>query len=322
MFPFYYLCFINYHDIIEELRYFYHPDHLGSSSRISDRDGNAIQHLMYMPFGEDWINQRNSSWNSTYTFSAKEKDVETGYNYFGARYYNSGLSIWLSVDPMSDGRPWLSPYNYCQNSPIGKIDKDGRFDTDWGLKPTGEIVQIGETNNNPDVLFFLDQNGNKTTDRKGNEQKIELGGKIKVYNAKNMYTNYSKPQTFIQFESFEDGKKMFEGMYSFTKRNSKNEYCFYGYRFENNDYFVMCTSYEQGSVISEIPLLFAEKGELYFDYHYHFEGCYQSSHVTNGHDADREFGEKVRLHSPNVQLGIYLNHVLHSYECEKLNFWK
>ncbi len=123
---------------MKTLRYFYHPDHLGSSSVstplnnhwITDGSGNAIQHLHYLPFGEDWVDQRNASWNAPYTFSGKEKDVETGYSYFGARYYDSGLSIWLSVDPMSDKRCWLSPYNYCQNNPIILIDPDGMLDSE------------------------------------------------------------------------------------------------------------------------------------------------------------------------------------------------
>jgi RHS repeat-associated protein len=92
--------------------------------------GNAIQHLHYLPFGEDWVDQRNSSWNTPYTFSGKEKDTETGYSYFGARYYNSDLSIWLSVDPMSDKYPSMSPYNYCGNNPVMLVDPDGR---DWIL---------------------------------------------------------------------------------------------------------------------------------------------------------------------------------------------
>ena len=97
--------------------------------------------------------QRNSSWNAPYTFSGKEKDAETGYGYvkklrffsslafgnekqvfhyahclrrFGARYYDSGLSIWLSVDPMSDKYPSMSPYNYCANNPVILVDPDGR----------------------------------------------------------------------------------------------------------------------------------------------------------------------------------------------------
>jgi RHS repeat-associated protein len=110
---------------MEQLRYFYHPDHLGSSSWITDGSGNAIQHLHYLPFGEDWVDQRNSSWNAPYTFSGKEKDAETGYGYFGARYYDSGLSIWLSVDPMSDKYPSMSPYNYCANNPVMLVDPDG-----------------------------------------------------------------------------------------------------------------------------------------------------------------------------------------------------
>ena len=107
-------------------RYFYHPDHLGSSSWITDGSGNATQHLHYLPFGEDWVDQRNASWSAPYTFSGKEKDVETGYGYFGARYYDSGLSIWLSVDPMSDKYPSLTPYNYCANNPVILVDPDGR----------------------------------------------------------------------------------------------------------------------------------------------------------------------------------------------------
>ena len=39
----------------------------------------------------------------THTFSAKEKDTETGLSYFGSRYYSSDLCIWLSVDYTSNG---------------------------------------------------------------------------------------------------------------------------------------------------------------------------------------------------------------------------
>ena len=61
----------------------------------------------------------------SYTFSAKERDSETGLSYFGARYYSSDLSIWLSVDPMSDKYPSLSPYVYCANNPIKLVDPNG-----------------------------------------------------------------------------------------------------------------------------------------------------------------------------------------------------
>ena len=61
----------------------------------------------------------------SYTFSAKECDSETGLSYFGSRYYSSDLSVWLSVDPMSDKYPSLSPYTYCANNPVRVVDPDG-----------------------------------------------------------------------------------------------------------------------------------------------------------------------------------------------------
>jgi len=68
--------------------------------------------------------------HSSHTFSAKEKDSETGLSYFGARYYSSDLSIWLSVDPMSDKYPSLSPYVYCANNPVKLVDPNGE---EWDI---------------------------------------------------------------------------------------------------------------------------------------------------------------------------------------------
>ena len=70
--------------------------------------------------------------NSTYTFSAKERDSETGLSYFGSRYYSSDLSVWLSVDPMSDKYPSLSPYTYCADNPVKLVDPNGEEVCDGG----------------------------------------------------------------------------------------------------------------------------------------------------------------------------------------------
>ena len=60
-----------------------------------------------------------------HAFSSKERDTETGLSYFGARYYSSELSIWLSVDPMSGKYPSLSPYVYCADNPVKLVDPNG-----------------------------------------------------------------------------------------------------------------------------------------------------------------------------------------------------
>jgi RHS repeat-associated protein len=111
----------------EQERYYYHPDHLGSASWITDSAGKAIQHLQYLPFGETRVDQRatGSNWSTRYSFSAKEKDEESGYGYFGARYYDSDLSIWISVDPMASEYPSFSAYCYTMNNPIKLVDPNG-----------------------------------------------------------------------------------------------------------------------------------------------------------------------------------------------------
>ena len=107
--------------------YFYHSDHLGSASWITDNHGDAIQHIQYLPYGEPYINQRLSGYNERFTFTGKELDAETGYGYFGARYMDHELmTMWLSVDPMADKYPSLSPYNYCAWNPVKLFDPDGR----------------------------------------------------------------------------------------------------------------------------------------------------------------------------------------------------
>ena len=68
---------------------------------------------------------RKTLFSASFTFSAKEKDQETGFSYFGSRYYSSDLSIWLSVDPMSDKYPSLSPYVYCADNPVKLVDPNG-----------------------------------------------------------------------------------------------------------------------------------------------------------------------------------------------------
>jgi len=118
-------------DDAEEELYFSHSDHLGSASFITNASGEAVQHLQYLPFGESFVTQTSSSWESRYTFSGKEKDQETGYSYFGARYYDSDLSVWLSVVPIAIGTlaskyPSMSPFMYTAGNPVMLVDPDGR----------------------------------------------------------------------------------------------------------------------------------------------------------------------------------------------------
>ena len=105
--------------------YFYHGDHLGSAAWVT-HGAQAVQFVHYMPFGEMWYNQQGSAYNERYKFTGKERDEETGYDYFGARYYVPEIPIWLSVDPLADKYPNISPYAYAAWNPIKYVDPDGR----------------------------------------------------------------------------------------------------------------------------------------------------------------------------------------------------
>ena len=79
------------------------------------------------------------------SFTGKERDEETGYGYFGARYMDHELmTMWLSVDPMADKYPSISPYAYCAWNPVKLVDPDGR--DIWKLDNLGNVVDHIECN--------------------------------------------------------------------------------------------------------------------------------------------------------------------------------
>ena len=104
----------------------YHVDHLGSTSLVTDIDGEITQHVAYIPYGEVFVEQRNGSWSTPYLFNAKELDEETGLYYYGARYLDPTNAAWLSVDPLFEKYVGMTPYNYCAGNPVKLVDVDGR----------------------------------------------------------------------------------------------------------------------------------------------------------------------------------------------------
>ena len=113
-------------DPLEPALYYYHADHLGSATWITDSVGNPAQFLQYLPYGEIWRNQQRMGYDERFKYSGKERDEETGYDYFGARHYTSAFSGWLSPDPLMDKYPSISPYAYCSWNPLKYVDPDGK----------------------------------------------------------------------------------------------------------------------------------------------------------------------------------------------------
>ena len=113
-------------DAYENLQFYYHADHLGSTSYITNLDGEVVQHVEYVPFGEVFIEERNNTWNTPYLFNAKEFDEETGLYYYGARYYDPRLSVWMSTDPLQEKYINISRYCYAFYNPSTFVDLTGK----------------------------------------------------------------------------------------------------------------------------------------------------------------------------------------------------
>ncbi len=79
------------------------------------------------PYGSIMGGNRSqtSSAEAGYKFTGKYKKTETGFDYFGARYYDSWTGRFLSVDPMSKKYPSFSPYNYTLDNPLRLVDPHG-----------------------------------------------------------------------------------------------------------------------------------------------------------------------------------------------------
>ena len=105
------------------------------------------------------------------TFTGKELDEETGYGYFGARYYDPTLMTgWTAVDPMADKYPSISAYSYCAWNPMKLVDPDGREVVlperkEWAERLVNDLNSIYKAVYKTETNAFSVQ---QVKDRKGN----------------------------------------------------------------------------------------------------------------------------------------------------------
>ena len=114
-------------DTTKEETFFYHSDHLGSTSYITDDHANITQYDAYLPYGELLVDEHSSSEDLPYKFNGKQFDEETGLYYYGARYMNPITSLWYGVDPLAEKYASMGGYVYTLDNPVKLVDTDGRI---------------------------------------------------------------------------------------------------------------------------------------------------------------------------------------------------
>ena len=143
-------------DTTKEETFFYHSDHLGSTSYITDDKANITQYDAYLPYGELLVDEHSSSEEQPYKFNGKQFDEETGLYYYGARYMNPITSLWYGVDPLAEKFPNIGAYVYCHGNPINMIDPDGK--DDYKLNKNGQISFWRRTNAKTTDRIFSGKN--------------------------------------------------------------------------------------------------------------------------------------------------------------------
>jgi RHS repeat-associated protein len=111
---------------------YYHANQINSSTMITAGNGWPVWQATYLPYGEEYNPQIG---DEHYKFTSKERDGETGLDYFGARYYSSSLGHFATADwaekpeavPYSDldDPQSLNLYSYVRNLPTTKTDATG-----------------------------------------------------------------------------------------------------------------------------------------------------------------------------------------------------
>ena len=130
-----------FYDFTEDKYIYQYKDHLGNT-RLSyawnstTTSIDVLDRNDYYPFGMNHLNLNARSYvgqgsYKNYKYNGKELQ-ETGLYDYGARFYMPDIGRWGVVDPLAEKRPNFSPYVYCSDNPINRIDPDGRFDSKFG----------------------------------------------------------------------------------------------------------------------------------------------------------------------------------------------
>ncbi len=107
-------------------RSFFHKDHLGSSTVMTDASGYVIESTEYMPFGS--VRSHSGASTSDYKYTDQELDAENGLYNYNARLYDPFIGRFITPDtivPEPFNPQSLNRYSYCLNNPLIYVDPSG-----------------------------------------------------------------------------------------------------------------------------------------------------------------------------------------------------
>ncbi len=159
---------------------YYLADPLGTTQFEFNSGGWPTWRGEFAPFGQELDGELTAN---HYKFTGKERDAESGLDYFGARYYASSMGRWMSPDwadkpeavPYSDlANPQsLNLYGYVNNNPLSHSDPDGHCCWDYITGAIGEALNVVPDTANLGVSAFNAVSGRMGGPQMDSLQRIE-----------------------------------------------------------------------------------------------------------------------------------------------------
>ena len=109
---------------------YYYKDLLGTIRAVADGSNALVESYDYDPWGVEMEGRFTGAGVTKDGFTGKERDSESGFDYFGARHYMPAIGRWTGPDPLADLFPEWSTYSYVKNNPITGTDPHGEASCD------------------------------------------------------------------------------------------------------------------------------------------------------------------------------------------------
>ena len=193
---------VGYVSLTDGKYHYYLKDHQGNNRVVVDEEGTIEEVNHYYPFGGVFSSTGDAQ---PYKYNGKELDRKGGLDWYdyGARYYDAALGRWHVVDPMAEEYYSISPYEYCNNSPIIYIDPTGMLYTGYTVDRNGYILKINnEGGDNYDVLYNKEKYSSETKgdyDKTGNKTGIQISkGILSGTDARSMSSKITKGVLYTQ----------------------------------------------------------------------------------------------------------------------------
>ena len=193
---------VGYVSLTDGKYHYYLKDHQGNNRVVVDEEGTVEEVNHYYPFGGVFSSTGDAQ---PYKYNGKELDRKGGLDWYdyGARMYDATLGRWHVVDPMAEEYYSISPYEYCNNSPIIYIDPTGMLYTGYTVDRNGYILKINnEGGDNYDVLYNKEKYSSETKgdyDKTGNKTGIQISkGILSGTDARSMSSKITKGVLYTQ----------------------------------------------------------------------------------------------------------------------------